>query len=106
MGEEGRGFSVVADEVRTLVIRTHKSNEEIEQKIGALQKRRKPGVQAINLGTTQVEKGVALTQKVSTEVSDIRGIIEALASVNSQIINDTQNQEVLLGDVVIPKKYC
>jgi methyl-accepting chemotaxis protein len=99
-GEQGRGFAVVADEVRTLATRTQKSTGEIELMISALQQDAKQAVDAINRGSEQVEKGVVLTEQVKNEVTGIRGIINELAEVNSQIVNDTQSQDHLLDDVV------
>ena len=99
-GEQGRGFAVVADEVRTLATRTQKSTEEIELMIGALQQDASHAVKAINRGSEQVGEGVELTKQVTTQVTDIRSIIEALAQVNNQIVDDTRRQDALLDDVV------
>jgi methyl-accepting chemotaxis protein len=72
-GEHGRGFAVVADEVRKLADRTTKATEEIAQSINAIQTETGEAVKRMNAGTEQVKVGV----ERATEAGDSLGKIVA-----------------------------
>ena len=84
-GEQGRGFAVVADEVRTLASRTQDSTEEVRNIVNALQNYAKDAVEAMDSGLEQGIKSVDRTQKTSQALQEIVEAIDALANFNNNI---------------------
>jgi methyl-accepting chemotaxis protein len=83
-GEQGRGFAVVADEVRSLAGRTSASTQEISNMVSRIQQSTREAVSSIEAGVVQVDKGMAVTADVERA---IREILEATLS-TTQLVND------------------
>lgn len=84
-GEHGRGFAVVADEVRKLADRTTKATEEIAQSIQAIQTETMQAVERMNTGTQQVRTGVERAQQAGASLEEIvnkaRSVAEMIQSI-------------------------
>ncbi len=70
-GEQGRGFAVVADEVRKLAERTGQATKDIAQRIEAIQTAAVESVQAMKKGSDEVDKGVGMAKQASASLGSI-----------------------------------
>jgi methyl-accepting chemotaxis protein len=91
-GEQGRGFAVVADEVRKLAERTTHATKEIAQMIETVQAETKTAVQNMEAGTKQVEAGVATTAKAGVSLADIITSAQRVGDMIAQIATASAQQ--------------
>ena len=91
-GEQGRGFAVVADEVRKLAERTTTATKEIAQMIKNIQDETKTAVTAMEAGTKQVEEGVASTSRAGDSLKQIIHMSEEVGEMITHIATAATEQ--------------
>ncbi|MFC3152942.1 methyl-accepting chemotaxis protein [Litoribrevibacter euphylliae] len=91
-GEQGRGFAVVADEVRALAGKTHDSTQEINQMVEALQKGSKDTVEAIEASLAEVQNAVAKTDDAGQSLNSITESVNTVNEMNLQIATTAEEQ--------------
>ena len=98
-GEQGRGFAVVADEVRTLAGRTHNATDEIKGMIEKIQNGSRNAVEVMERGRNQAADGV---KKAGDAVASLEAITQAVATINdmsTQIATAVEEQSAVAEEI-------
>jgi len=98
-GEQGRGFAVVADEVRKLAERTSNSTQEITAMIDKIQAGTRMAIQSMDTGVARVSEGAALAQQAGEAINQIKSgvgqvvgaVNEISASLKEQALSNSEN---------------
>jgi len=98
-GEQGRGFAVVADEVRSLAQKTRSSTEEIESIIVQLQRAADEAHQAMNTSTAAARDTIDTASKVGGALDKIRSNISVINDMNHQIATASHQQSSVANEV-------
>ena len=98
-GEQGRGFAVVADEVRTLASRTQKSTEEIQNMIERLQHGVKNAVGAMEGAQQRATKGSDCVEKASQSLHVIAAEVATINDMNTQIATAAEEQSAVAEEI-------
>ena len=91
-GEQGRGFAVVADEVRKLAERTTKATKEIARMIKKIQTETQGAVGVMEEGTKQVNMGIALADKAGSSLLEIVNVSQKVTDMVTQIAQASEQQ--------------
>jgi methyl-accepting chemotaxis protein len=98
-GEQGRGFAVVADEVRALAERTTRATREIGEMIKAIQKETATAVSAMEEGVREVERGAESSQKSGRALEEILERINEVSQQINQIATAAEQQTATTTEV-------
>jgi len=98
-GEQGRGFAVVADEVRTLAQRTQESTEEINNMIQKLQGGAKDAVSAMNSGIETASDSVNSADQAGQALEKITQAISSISDLSIQVATATEEQSSVVEEL-------
>lgn len=98
-GEQGRGFAVVADEVRTLAGRTQTATEEINQMILTLQNGSRKAVDAMNKSCEQAKLAVEQANQAGDSIGTITGSVENIHQMSEQIASAAEEQNAVSEEI-------
>ncbi len=98
-GEQGRGFAVVADEVRTLASRTQDSAQEINKTIEKLHTASRHGVESMGLSQERAKEAVIHAKDTGDTLNTVVAAVTKIRDMSSQIAITTENQSSLAGEI-------
>lgn len=98
-GEQGRGFAVVADEVRNLAARTQDSTREIQAMIERLQQGTRGAIAVMNSSSEQAQASVAQIHRAGDALEAIKGSTNQISMANTQIASAAEEQSAVAEEI-------